>query len=318
MRGNSMAHFEEVRLQNKKAIRNLMREYTQIGKGELVKLSGLSFPTISAILRELVEAGEVCALSEPVSNGGRPAELYTLNTNFKYAICGIFSCLKIEWKVYDVRGDILEEREIDITEQLDIGAILEELVSIKNDYPKLSAVALGIPGVVLDGTIKYLPHLPKLEGVNIKEEISRQLGMDVFVENDINMIAYAERKKWGNLGHIFLNKGCIGVGIILDGQLIRGVHGMAGELERVCKWGEDDVYSYLARSITLITSVVDVPDIALSGEDIEGIELQTLVETIARTLPLECIPKLHKVAHEEELYQMGLWSMILETWQEQI
>lgn len=315
MREDSMAHFEEVRLKNTRLIRNLMRDYEKLGKSDLAKLSGLSFPTVSAILKSLVEAEEVQSLSETISNGGRPAEVFTLNAKFQYAACSRLNGFELETQIYDTKGQEVDTfREI-ITEKDDVGKIIEIYKAIKEDYPRLSAIALGIPGVVQDGKITYLPHFPKLEQISIKAVITKALGVEVFLENDVNAIVYAEREKWHNVAHILMAHGCIGVGIILEKQLVRGAHGAAGELEWVCQ-KQEDMTKYLAQCIAVITSVIDVPDIALSGADIKSIKLAALTEEVGKILPNDRIPKLHKVVNEQACYQRGLWLKVLDEWRE--
>lgn len=86
--------------------------------------------------------------------------------------------------------------------------------------------------------ITYFPCLSRLEGVNLEDYLSEHLNVKVFIENDINTMAYAETKKWEDFCHIFWDKRCIGSAIILDGHLIRGAHGAEGELEWVCSKGD--------------------------------------------------------------------------------
>lgn len=59
------------------------------------------------------------------------------------------------------------------------------------------------------------------------------MGLPVFMENDTNVFTSAERDMWPDLVHLFLNHDCIGCGILLNGSLIRGVNGFAGELEHL-------------------------------------------------------------------------------------
>ena len=199
---------------------------------------------------------------------------------------------------------------------MDIEQLVDILMRVKREDSRISAIVLGIPGVVHDGMITHLPYLPKLQGVNVEKTLAMHLGIKVFIENDINAIAWAERERWQDFCHIFWDKGCIGAAIVLGGKLVRGSHGAAGELEWVCDKNESS-YCYLAQSIAIVMSVIDVGDIALSGDEMQSINLDLLSDELSKRIPKERLPRLHKI-EQIELYQQGLWKMILEDWEEKI
>ncbi len=102
----------------------------------------------------------------------------------------------------------------------------------------LEAVGVGIPGLV-DGERGMLlhsagAHVADLHGVPLAERISAKTGVPAFVDNDVNVLALGE---WmfglgrGAAACVVLAVGsAVGAGIILDGRLVRGKSGYAGEL----------------------------------------------------------------------------------------
>jgi glucokinase len=104
----------------------------------------------------------------------------------------------------------------------------------------VTGVGVGVPGVVEAdrGTIgAEIHHVPELAGVPIRERLAQPLGLPVFVDNDVNVLALAEWM-WGagrgarSLVMLALGTG-VGGGIILDGRLHRGHAGFGGELGHV-------------------------------------------------------------------------------------
>jgi len=105
----------------------------------------------------------------------------------------------------------------------------------------LEAVGVGIPGLV-DGERGMLLHsagarIADLHGVPLAERISAKTGVPAFVDNDVNVLALGE---WtfglgrGAVSCVVLAVGsAVGAGIILDGRLVRGKSGYAGELGHV-------------------------------------------------------------------------------------
>lgn len=81
--------------------------------------------------------------------------------------------------------------------------------------------------------------IPGWEGVNLKEELCRQSGFRrVIVENDANCAAYIEAVKGAGKEKdcvllVTLGTG-IGSGIVYNKKLIRGAHGLAGEVGHIC------------------------------------------------------------------------------------
>lgn len=105
----------------------------------------------------------------------------------------------------------------------------------------LEAVGVGVPGLV-DGERGMLlhsagAHAADLHRVPLAERISAKTGVPAFVDNDVNVLALGE---WmfglgrGAASCVVLAVGsAVGAGIILDGRLVRGKSGYAGELGHV-------------------------------------------------------------------------------------
>ena len=95
-------------------------------------------------------------------------------------------------------------------------------------------VSCGGPLDAETGTILAPPNLPSWKAVPVKQLLADALGVPVVAENDANATAIAEFRLGAGRGCsslIYVTMGTgIGAGIIVDGKLLRGVSGMAGEL----------------------------------------------------------------------------------------
>ena len=103
--------------------------------------------------------------------------------------------------------------------------------------PQPTAVGIGTPGVVEPGTGRVL-LAPNLAGfdqpVDVGRLLAERLGCDVAVGNDVNVAALGEVRAGAAVGHhdvlaVWLGTG-LGAGLVLDGRLRIGPHGLAGEL----------------------------------------------------------------------------------------
>lgn len=116
--------------------------------------------------------------------------------------------------------------------------ILENIRKIVEQYQEeqpITSIGVSAPGIVQqNGFMTTGGAIRDFYGINLKEEIEKLTGTTTTIENDANAAAYAEKWKGNAQGlHNYL---CmvvgtgIGGGIIINDQIYRGGHGMAGEL----------------------------------------------------------------------------------------
>ncbi len=102
---------------------------------------------------------------------------------------------------------------------------------------RLDGIVVGVPGVVApaSGMVQLAENVPGLEGMVVADELARRLGRAVTVENDINLAALGEQWRGVAAGvgdFAFLSVGTgLGSGLVLGGELHRGHHGGAGEVD---------------------------------------------------------------------------------------
>ncbi len=103
---------------------------------------------------------------------------------------------------------------------------------------RATAIGIGVPGPVIPGT-GVLPAAPNLPGwdhdVPVGDLLSERLGRrPVAVDNDVNVGTLAEHRFGAGVGvdnllGVFVGTG-VGAGLVLDGRLRQGPHGLAGEI----------------------------------------------------------------------------------------
>lgn len=100
-----------------------------------------------------------------------------------------------------------------------------------------ACVGLGCPGAihpVSGALVGDTPHLPFPADFPLRESLERRLGRPVVVDNDANLAALAEHHAGAARGarvSITVTVGTgVGGGIVVDGRVLRGAWGGAGEL----------------------------------------------------------------------------------------
>ncbi|HEX8287114.1 MAG TPA: ROK family protein [Pyrinomonadaceae bacterium] len=105
---------------------------------------------------------------------------------------------------------------------------------------RLLAVGVAAPATIdsANGVILKAPNLPALDGANFSKAIERELNLPVVLENDANSAAIGENWLGASRGYndsicVTLGTG-VGGGITLNGKILRGKNGTAGEIGHIC------------------------------------------------------------------------------------
>lgn len=141
-------------------------------------------------------------------------------------------------------SDIIEKVEPIVTSEYVgaapmIGAINGAIASLRQRYPDIQTIGAGMPGFVnwATGEVHALTNVQGWEGVNLREELHASTNLPCIVENDANAMTYAEWKFGAGRGRDYLLAITLGTGVggglILDGQLYRGVTYGAGEVGQI-------------------------------------------------------------------------------------
>ncbi len=147
--------------------------------------------------------------------------------------------------IIDADGRVHKRHEFKTTDYGDFASYMQGLVAaikvlIDHQHGECMGIGIGAPnGNYYKGTIDLAPNLPFGVSAPIVETLRGCFGFDhIYLSNDANAAAIGEKIYGGgkNLNHfivITLGTG-LGSGIIIDGKLLLGVDGFAGELGHVC------------------------------------------------------------------------------------
>jgi len=124
--------------------------------------------------------------------------------------------------------------------------IVEAIVESANecrencDGFQVKAISTAVPGTVnvSDGIIITAPNLTVLNDFRMVAALENKLGIKAVLENDANVAAVGENwlgvsKGCKNSIYVTLGTG-VGGGIIIDGKVLRGAGGRAGEIGHLC------------------------------------------------------------------------------------
>jgi predicted NBD/HSP70 family sugar kinase len=215
-------------------------------RAELAVATGLSKPTVSEAVRRLVAAGLLDATGlQETGRRGRIGTFYSLG-----AIAGWVLALEVDqagvqgWAA-DLGGRVLHRHQQPPGAPGDMPALAQAVRAAVGDalaeagkrHGPLRAVGVSVANPVHPGTheIIALPGSPFPEGLVSPVEILGDLvTAPVLVDNDVNLAALAEHRTGAaadaeSFAYVYVGAG-LGVGLYLGDQLVRGAHGLAGEI----------------------------------------------------------------------------------------
>jgi glucokinase len=165
------------------------------------------------------------------------------NTDRKLIFAADLGGTHLRAATVDQKGHIHSRFKQNTPQANDAEAIVDAIVAAVHEFQKgaeISAVSLVVPGTVNveEGSVVTAPNLPCLDGFRLAAALTEQLELPAILENDANAAAVGEMWQGAAVGCktvicITLGTG-VGGGIILDGQLWRGVDGAAAEIGHMC------------------------------------------------------------------------------------
>lgn len=222
--------------------RDVLRHYMFNGSQSIADLSrdlGLSVPTLTKILAEMMEEDLVVNLGKHGATGGRRPSIYGLNPSAGYFMGVDIKRDVVMMGIINFRGDMVVSREYEFMventrQSFDelCNLITQFIVSSRVRRDKLLAIGINISGRVNPET-GYSYSYFFFDEKPLTAVLEERLGHRVFIENDSRAMTYGEYIYGignGEQNMLFLNLSWgFGIGMIIGGKLHYGKSGFSGE-----------------------------------------------------------------------------------------
>lgn len=236
-----VASTETTRDINRGVVLNLIRRRQPISRADLARISGLQRSTISLIAEQLLD--EKWIVYGPVGRLPRGRRPTYLRLNQRRAILVVdLRPLQTTVALADVNGNFLSQEVMRTSRdpQTTIDELTARLQRLIEQHSDLDFEGIGItlPGRFDDARerVIFTPNLGWPE-FDLKGAVEHSTGMRAELENAANACVLAEVwfgnvEKFRDLVVVTVSEG-VGTGIFINGQLARGLRGMAGEFGHV-------------------------------------------------------------------------------------
>ena len=226
-------------------ILKLLREVGSCSRADLVRASGLSAPTVTNVVSDLLAANLIKPLGEGESSGGRPPDMISFKAERGCLLAVEIKASLISFLLTDLRGAELLERTVSLqkksTNPQAICLMIRDEVRLLLKQSKMSreqllAVVVAVPAItnVDEGVVVSISTLDSWRSVPLRTMLVKALDCLVIVENDTNLAALGERYRGAAQSEqtfVSINIGAnVSAGIVLNGHLHHGAQWSAGEI----------------------------------------------------------------------------------------
>lgn len=252
-----------------------------LSRVEIGRRTGLSAAAVTNAVRPLIESAYLVEDRAPEGAIGRPAAPLHVwaerayFAGFKVAgqeIIGVV--VDLQDKVRAVRTRALASTDVDSVAR-EIGALVDELTGVSDEFrTRMRGLGVSLSGDVdpEEGMVRYSPFLGWRE-VPFAEIVADRTGLATTIDNDVRALTRAEQ--WFGAGNgarsfVMITVGSgIGCGIVVDGQVITGVHGVTGEIGHLtidpggpsCHCGNRGCLEAIASDPAIVRQINELPGV---------------------------------------------------------
>ena len=252
---------------NSRIMLNLVRKHQPVSRADLMRYSGLQRSTVSVITEQLLSGRWLKEGAVGDLPRGRKPTFLHLNAEHYGAVGVAVQHDMTALGLTTLDGQFIAQETIPTGKDPDefISRLNRRIIDLMRSQPHMTYGGIGIslPGRVdiATGRLIFAPSLT-WNNLDLRTPIEAATGLPVQLENAANACALAEAESGRFTGHVnnllavVVSQG-IGVGMILNGQLVRGAGGMAGEFGHVaqmlhggprCRCGNEGCWEVLANN----------------------------------------------------------------------
>ena len=232
---------------NRQIALNLIRAHQPISRADLARLMSVRRGVASLLVSELLSESLIFegAVGEAVGRGRRPTFLY-IDSRQRCVIGVDIRASRTFILLTDLMGKQLgvvnsfqTSKEIDVLTK-ELARRIKQVLAEFSEVSACEGVGVVVPGMV-DPALGRVLHAPTLawRDVNLRDPLAAVLGIPVHIENSGKACALAQL--WatrsdvvasGNSVFVSISDG-VGVGVVVNGEVMRGRHNTAGEFGHV-------------------------------------------------------------------------------------
>lgn len=286
-----------VKLTNYRSVWGYIHKNKQATIPQISKDIGLSLPTVT----RAVDYGVAEGIIEPDgvigAERGRKAQVYKLHADYMHFLLIYLDSEVLSYRIHDFRSRTIGSGNMPVNDKNVLSALEKIIECSAASDPLLSIVSIAVSGVVCDGVVKDSAAFPSLVGMDLSKHINRKFGMTALVDNDLHAASnvariFSDYKNDVNVLFAF-GKRKSGAGIIVNGDVLRGASGAAGEIGNIPVYTPDiesERVAFCSERLQAIIALVNPKRVIIYELD-EGMGADKLISLIKEKLKAYLLPE---------------------------
>jgi glucokinase-like ROK family protein len=242
---------------NTRKVLKLIRDNPPISRAEIARVSGLSAPTVSRIVDDLIKDGLVEEIGMGASSGGRRPTLLRFSPNNNFIIGIDLGTTNIYGVLANLEAEIISEEKTPTRVEEGFYNIMDRTLKIIKKLKsllgrkqgRLCGIGMAVAGLInrKRNIVEFSPNF-HWHDVDIIKYMAPKVDIPIFFDNVTRVMAlgelcYGVGKKYKNFICVNVGYG-IGAGIIINGQPLYGAKGMAGEFGHITLEKDSKIQCY--------------------------------------------------------------------------
>ncbi|MFF2448813.1 ROK family protein [Neobacillus sp. NPDC058068] len=320
-----------------RGIRSTLLEFGSATKLELSHTLEISLPTISKFLAQMEKDEEIILVGLDDSSGGRRAKRYTYNPEYMLGLAIFLERTETNYAIFNCVGEVKEQGKVpSVLVEDGLHLLTTYIEKLMTAYPKISSIAIGVPGSVDNGRIFYIPGYEQFQNLDVKGFYEKHFSIPVVVENDMNAAVLGYHHIRGinenqSLVYLYSGQNGPGAGFMINGDVVRGNTFFAGEVSFVPQDNdrnfrqalengtgpkkvpicEDYQILAISRLVASFTAIINPHSIIFCNDEVEESVIEKIVIVTSKYIPSEHLPNL-KISDWKQDYLYGLQRLGLE------
>jgi N-acetylglucosamine repressor len=232
---------------NRQIVLNLIRAHQPVSRADLARLMNVRRGVASLLVSELLDEGLIFegAVGEAVGRGRRPTFLY-IDSRQRCVVGVDIRATRTYIIITDLMGrqigsvsSFQTNKDVTVLTQ-ELAKRIRQALADHKDIGAVEGIGVAVPGMVdpIGGRVLHAPTLGWRD-VMLRDPLVAALGNAVHIENSGKACALAQL--WatrsdvvasGNSVFVTVSDG-VGVGVVVNGEVLRGRHNTAGEFGHV-------------------------------------------------------------------------------------
>lgn len=243
-RGSPKAQPPLLRRLNEREVLSVLQRRGPLSRAEIARLTGISAPTITRTVGELLEADLLEEGDSRAGALGRPGKIVRLASSRVFVVGVVVGSKRCELASAGLDGQLHQNsprpfptpsRYPDL-----VKAIVRQVQRLSAERAQsLLGVGISIPGLLnrWEKRTVISPNLHQTDGQQLGDDVQRQLQVETTLLQESHALCLAEMtygaaREVDDFAMLDISEG-LGLGVVNDGVILQGHSGLAGELGHI-------------------------------------------------------------------------------------